>query len=502
MPTVSPCVSFARNSSRLLLPLLLLAAPVSAQVVPDQGVTDYQVIQRARNGRARLEFSGSTTFRGPASLEGTVVRAGQVGVLIDWKAVGSTNAGRFEARIPDLEAGGPYDVHLRVVSKGQVVDVGVIRNIHVGDLWVLAGQSNMEGMGALSNVETPSRQVHVFDMADRWLVAEEPLHWLEESVDSVHSGSEGGATRSSAARRRRREGAGLGLPFAKEMVARTGVPVGLIPCAHGGTSMADWDSELASEGGASLYGSMMRRINACGGQVAGVLWYQGESDANQESARDYERNLRRFVRDLRVGLNERQLPFYYVQLGRVLGPDSQNEGWTQVRTAQLRAEASLQPPVGMVCAIDLPLGDSIHLSTHALQVLGRRLSLRACRDLVVEESVLPGPRPTLVRTEPGGPGRVIVTYSGVNGMLVSEGWLSGFSIRDGNGEDLNLIVDQYTESRRPNDVVLELAVGPDEVPDGAQLFYGYGTNPYCNLRDRAGFAAPAFGPRKIPKPGR
>ena len=35
----------------------------------------------------------------------------------------------------------------------------------------------------------------------------------------------------------RKKGAGMGLPFAVEMVNRTNIPVGLIPCAHGGTSM-------------------------------------------------------------------------------------------------------------------------------------------------------------------------------------------------------------------------------------------------------------------------
>src|SRR5687767_8286881 len=35
--------------------------------------------------------------------------------------------------------------------------------------------------------------------------------------------------------------AGLALPFAVAMARRTGVPVGLVPCAHGGTSMTQWD---------------------------------------------------------------------------------------------------------------------------------------------------------------------------------------------------------------------------------------------------------------------
>jgi sialate O-acetylesterase len=37
---------------------------------------------------------------------------------------------------------------------------------------------------------------------------------------------------------------------------------------------------LKQKGGDSLYGAMIRRFELIGGKVAGVLWYQGESDAS------------------------------------------------------------------------------------------------------------------------------------------------------------------------------------------------------------------------------
>ena len=45
------------------------------------------------------------------------------------------------------------------------------------------------------------------------------------------------------------------LEIAKEMLRRTGVPQGLIACAHGGTSMAQWSPKLKRLGGDSLYGA-------------------------------------------------------------------------------------------------------------------------------------------------------------------------------------------------------------------------------------------------------
>ena len=35
------------------------------------------------------------------------------------------------------------------------------------------------------------------------------------------------------------------------------------------------------------------------------------------------------------------------------------------------------------------------------------------------------------------------------------------------------------------------------LPAGTQLWFGWGSNPYCNLTDEANLAVPAFGPSEI-----
>lgn len=496
----------ARRIGLAALAAILVAPSGAAELRVERGLQDYVVLQRDGSNRATVEFSGTCALTEPASLEASLERAGQVGQVLDWRPCGESMDGSFRGRIQQIPAGGPYDVRLRLSSRGEVVETGLVREILVGDLWVLAGQSNMQGLGRLSNAETPSRYVHVFDMADRWLVAEEPLHWLAESVDVVHSGPPGDDLEARRTRERatRSLGSGLGLPFAKAMVERTGIPVGLIPCAHGGTSLKQWSPDLAHLGGESLYGSMLRRHGAAGGRVRGMLWYQGESDAlDVTGSANYEREFRRFVPAIRQDFQQPSLPFYYVQLGRCV-PADQSNAWTNVRMAQLRCESLLREPVGMVAAVDLPLSDPIHLSTEGLRTVGRRLALRATRDLLVDPSIAPGPRPTLMRVDPGPPLRIVVTFSGANGGLSSEGPVTGFSVRDPDGEDLRLVFAQFVDPAMRNEIVIECQVGwaMTKLPDDAELHYGWGGDPRCNLVDDAGFAVPAFGPRKIPSRGR
>ncbi len=107
----------------------------------------------------------------------------------------------------------------------------------------------------------------------------------------------------------------MGLSFAVEMVKRTGVPIGLIPCAHGGTSMSQWDPTLKDKGGDSLYGAMIRRFQTIGGKVAGVVWYQGESDASPSAAPKFPTKFEEFVAAVRRDFGQPDLPFYMCRSG-------------------------------------------------------------------------------------------------------------------------------------------------------------------------------------------
>ena len=284
-------------------------------LVITQGLTEDQVLQRDTTNRAAAVVKGKASEGVSGPLLVTVYR--RESPLAGWerREVGQVSGREWTARLEGLPTGGPYNIAFSVAGNPQAA--ATVRNVLVGDLWVLAGQSNMEGVGDLLDVEPPSPYVHVFDMADRWHVAEEPLHWLVDSPDLCHCELTGEAQQRAMAeeRRSRTKGAGLGLPFAAAMVQATGVPIGLLACAHGGTSMQQWNPALKAQGGGSLYGSMLGRVQRAGGRVRGLLWYQGESDANPDDAKLFAERFRKLVTEVRADFGDPNLPYYTVQIG-------------------------------------------------------------------------------------------------------------------------------------------------------------------------------------------
>jgi sialate O-acetylesterase len=471
--------------------------PSERALLVTEGLEPYRVYQRGEDGAAALSFSGLAG--GEGAIEARLTSGRRVVEGFDWRQAGKAGGGAFKAALAGVPAGGEYTVEIRRRDAlGNVAEVTDVPNILVGDVWMLAGQSNMEGYGDLIDVEAPSPLVHCFSMAHRWELAVEPLHWLGDSRDPVHYGrrfdgldEESRRQRRAEERRGRKKGAGLGLAFAKHLVEETGVPVGLIAAAHGGTSMTQWDPALEDQGGASLYGSMLKSIRRAGGKVRGVLWYQGESDANPDAAPRFSERFKTFVESVRADLGSPQAAFYYVQIGRFV-LDGESKHWKSVQEAQRTLWKEI-PGSGVVSVIDLELDDLIHVGTKGLKRAGVRLAKLARRDLFGDKALQRGPQPAGVAVEDGG--RTLrVRFDGVNGRLLPEGEVLGFSLRKADGAPLATIYKAFVDPERSDTVLLKLQ---NPAPEGAALWYGDGLNPTCNLVDEEDLAAPAFGPMEL-----
>src|SRR5258708_22082502 len=485
--------------------LCLLAACAVAAAAPAQeirltgGVVERQVLQRNAEGYADLNLTGTATGKkiNGKAIEARLVSKGNVVSGFDWASAGQIQKQHWSADVRRIPAGGPYKLELRIEGTGVIV---VVDDFLVCDLWLLPWQSYIEGHGDLINVQPPSELIHSFDLADHWVVATEPLHTLVSAVDRVHwalnRAHEPEQLTGDALTHymsERKKGAGLGLPFAVELFRRTGIPIGLLPCAHGGTSMDQWNPSLKDREGDSLYGSMLRRFRAAGGNIKGMLWYQGESDANPKAAPEFPRKFEDFVKAVRADFNEPNLPFYYVQIGRHI--DNKNIAeWNALQSAQLAAESQLQN-TGMVACIHCTIADDIHVSTRDLKRLARRLADQASHDLFSRINrygdLKRGPRPLAAKYEGGV---VTVTFASVNGRLETLGRISGFSIHDQKGEPVPLIYKSAIDPAAASSVLLYVG---GKLPQKATLRYGFGKDAYCNLHDATDQAVPAFGPLAI-----
>jgi len=472
---------------RILSLFAILASFAYSQAISFvKGPTDYQVYQRGSDGKADIPIELSVTGGDGKDIflslkRGIVPIPGFIS-----NNLGKVENGKLVTTIKGVPTGGPYRLELRTSRAGAAI--AARSNILIGDIWLLAGQSNMEGVGDLIDLEKPSGKVNSFNQSDEWVSAKEPLHELPSAADRVHWRKNAAGTLERLTgealtkfRADRKKGAGLALPFAVEYEKRTGIPVGLFPCAHGGTSMDQWSPELKDQGGESLYGATIRRA-ALVGKIKGILWYQGESDANPKAGPLFQDKFEKMVAAFRKDLGQPDLPFHYVQIGRHVNATNILY-WNQVQESQRLSEARLGNSV-MFSAIDADLDDGIHVSTQDHKRLGRAMAATA------SGKAKHGPHLDTIAVD----GQVVrVKFSEVNGKLVSAGRVGGFTAHTAQGDLLPLF---YKASLDGNVVLLHFQ---GKLPDGVQLSYGHGKDPYANLRDELGLGAPVFGPLPIQK---
>ena len=381
------------------------------------------------------------------------------------------------------------------------------------DLWLLGGQSNMQGQDYVTNY--PSQEdprIVTFNMANQWMTAKDPLHQLFEASAPVHRNIfmknilRNAASPAAAEKtfesfrndlRKNPRGVGLGLPFARTILKETGRPIGLIPCAHGGTSMSQWSPALKDQGDASLYGAMINRVKMVGGgqKIKGLLWYQGESETGSAgSITNFETNFITFIDAVRRDLNQPELPIIYVQIGRYVHSPELGGGYEQIRELQRRIVKE-RKNIYFTTAIDQPLFDLIHISGSGQQCLGRRVAELALT--YVYDKPDHGKQIDLESVRVINSGKQIhLKFSGVSGKLQSAGRPEQFELR-GDSPDAKDVPKIFRVDFDPEDPsALNLSV-EKSIKGNVKLICGGGMNPYMNVVDDRNMPIPAFGPVEV-----
>lgn len=231
----------------------------------------------------------------------------------------------------------------------------------------------------------------------------------------------------------------------------------------------------------ALYNKMMHPLFKV--PVKGVLWYQGESNANEaEQALAYRKQFKDLILDWRKSWDNKKLPFYWVQLANFnSGRDSKGKSpWAIVRESQ--TDALTLPHTGQAITIDVGNPKDIH--PRDKQTVGKRLALLALKNDYGKSNT--NARGPYIKKAKIKASTVLLTMASNAGLRLAEGTneLQGFEIADENGH------------WHPAKATIErnnITLSSDKVSTPTAARYAWSDNPEnVNLVDNSGLPAEPF----------
>lgn len=300
----------------------------------------------------------------------------QVEVVLNGQRVTTrVTDGKWEIELPAHPAGGPFDL---TIQSGE--DAKNVRDIYFGDVWLAAGQSNMQmTFGAVPELAARSNEFltpRVRVIGNRIAMSTSPrdecgaYDWFIASQDNLKWTSV------------------VGYLFGVAYAEKFDTPVGIIMCNQGSTGIETWmprealfeamPDMQAPDGGPPLIegaalGELFKTGKPClpSGMynamiyplmrfpIKGVLWYQGENNAGQPM--QYARLLESLVTGWRRAWNNPEMPFLVAQLSSYGEAkwDATGEAWAWLREQQQTAVDRIHN-TGLAVTYDLGEFADIH----------------------------------------------------------------------------------------------------------------------------------------------
>tara|TARA_B100000959_G_scaffold277122_1_gene333077 strand:- start:71 stop:1621 length:1551 start_codon:yes stop_codon:yes gene_type:complete len=440
-------------------------------------------------------------------------------------AIANTD-GQWKTVFPPLKAKGQT---LRITAE-TTMDKSILHDILVGEVWLCAGQSNMEwklSQSTSAKIEIPVAK-HVRLRLFNFLGATRGGggDYTAELVKRLTPqrfcrGQWRVCSPDSAA-----PFSAVGYFFGQKLLSNLDAPVGLINIAMGGTPAEAWVRRGALASHPQLAAmtrgnwlnnkslepwcrgrgaSNLKRASAANDfipgddlgpnhsfkpsfmwaaavaplaqmPIAGVLWYQGESNAESEwRVAQHDWVLKTLITDWRAQWMRPSLPFLFVQL-----PAMNRPHWPAFRASQQRVHDGMSH-TGM--AVTLDLGHSSDVHPRDKKPVGERLALIASKQVYGKSVVAFGPE---VKSVSRNDDRLIVKFESADGLRTRNGKApTGFEIRNGKEE-------WHTVNARIVDGVLELNCGTSIKPTAVRYGWVSFPEPRLNLINADGLPAAPF----------
>jgi len=164
-------------------------------------------------------------------------------------------------------------------------------------VFIMAGQSNMAGRAAVEPMDTISNpRLLSINSNGELILAKEPLHFYEPDM----------------------KGLDCGVSFGNELLKHIpeSVSILIIPTAVGGSSIDQWIGDSLHRK-VNLLSNFRQKVEIAKnfGEIKGLLWHQGESDAKALLARAYSKKLKVLFESFRKTIKNNKLPILTGEIG-------------------------------------------------------------------------------------------------------------------------------------------------------------------------------------------
>lgn len=271
----------------------------------------------------------------------------------------ANNQAKWEVSITTPKEGGPYDIDIVANNSLQ------LKNILIGEVWLCSGQSNME--------MTPSWGITNSDFEIKNATNSTIRFFNVPKISALAEQNDLKANWEICSPETMKNCSAVAYFFAQKMQEKLkDVPIGLMIAAWGGTPAEIWIPENEISQNFELleasnkiktepYGPKEpgRAYNAMihpvvGFNIAGVIWYQGESNVGSNV---YDKTFATLIKTWRKLWNK-NMPFYYAQIAPYnYGKD--NFSGVIIRDAQ-RLVLQAVENTAMVITSDISTTDDIH----------------------------------------------------------------------------------------------------------------------------------------------
>lgn len=448
--------------------------------------------------------------------------------------------GRWRATLAPLSANAT-GTELRI----EAADTSVVsRDVVVGEVWLAAGQSNMEwtlkNSPALPAVTARGRVPVLRQFKVARAVAAAPTAQLSGSWELLAPDTAPGFS-------------AVAYHFAETLQSRLAAPMGWVNASWGATAVEAWlpaetiaafpaiaarwqraladfpERQAAYERERAAWKERASAAKARGEKVGndwpkppegagsrrqpaglfnamiaplvpfpfrGVLWYQAEGNTGR--ADEYAQYFPAMIDGWRAAWGGEPAWFYFVQLPNYEVPnDRSGARWAELREAQ--AAALTRPRTAMAVTIDAGVPDNGHPPDKT--VVGRRLArLAAVQIYALETGDATGPQ---AQSAEIAAGEIIVRFAAMaSGLAADAEPLRGFEVIDASGA-------AHAADARLTDGAVRIALPAGVAPVAVR--YAWHNNPAVSLRNGAGLpaapfrilvpsAAPVTGGLQTPKP--